>query len=151
MIAEKILSSFNNTMEEARKTLEEFAKTGKTSAMTATQALQLGGDQKKAGDIAPPGLFEGIARGWSSAAANGNSLATGTEDWATNLMKGIGWIGTAVGAVLGGETFTQAADIADLSIASTEQEARQLYSREENARRDREFSKFQKQMRETTT
>lgn len=148
MIAEKILSSFNSTMEEARKTLDEFAKTGKSSAMTATQAFELTGGQGKAAEIAPPGFFEGIARGWANAAEEGGGIATAVNDWASNLMKGLGWLGTMIGGVVGGAREGDAAQFADISIASTEQEARQLQDRDTLIRQDRRMAQIAKELRE---
>jgi len=147
MIAEKILGSFNSTMEEARKTLEEFAKTGKTSSMTVTQALELGGDQPKPNEIAPPGFFEGIAKGWANAVEEGGR-ASAVNEWASNLMKGIGWLGTAIGGFAGGLSGDTAAQFADISIASTEQEARQLQDRDTLIRQDRRMAQIAKELRE---
>lgn len=155
MVAEKILGSFNATMEEARKNLEEFAKSGHTSTMTMAQAMELVANAApRPEEIKRPGFFGGLARGFTAGAQEGG-LGGFLTDWSENTAKGLSWLGTLLGGTVagigGGATADQIIAQADLAIASSEQEARQLYSREENARRDREFSKFQKQMRETTT
>ena len=70
-------------------------------------------------------------------------------------MKGASWlasaIGGGVGALGGGTSISDIARQADLSIAGSEQEARQLFTRDELKELDSTMRNFARQQREATT
>jgi len=152
-VADVVLDSFRGTVERANKTMTEFAKTGRTSGqMTAVQAADIL-SRSAAGGVntrQPLGIWEGFKQGLGASAADG---AMGS--WASNLGKAGTWISTFLGASLGNlggnRDIWDITREADLSIVESEQEARQLYTREELRELDRQMAAFQRQMRETTT
>lgn len=154
-IAETILDTFKEATDDARKTLEEFSKSGRTSSMTMIQALKIL-ETQPAGPkgIERAGFFGGIGRGFTGAGAEGGA-AGWARDWAENTAKGLTWLGTLVGGAIGGIGGGMSAEEivrqADLSIAGSEQEARALYTRDELRVIDANQRRFERQMRETTT
>lgn len=148
-LAGAIMDSFRATVTEANKTLSEFAKTGKTTTMSAVQAASIAAAAGPQDQFKPTGFFGGISRGFGS---GGESVIS---NWASNLEKGASWLGTFIGASLGNlggqRDIDEIMREADLSVVGSEQEARTLYSREELRELDRQMAAFQRQMRETTT
>ena len=151
MAAGKIVDSFAATMKTAEQTMQEFARTGRTTTgMTAVQAITLREQAQETG-AAPKsaGFFGGISQGF--AASGGGMIG----QWAENTLKGATWLGTLLGGAIGGiGGGTNAEEIvrqADLSIAGSEQEARQLFTRDELKELDSTMRNFARQQREATT
>lgn len=151
--ASKIVDAFRSTMMDADKALMEFAKTGKTaSGMSAAQAalLREKGIESGVGTRAGMGMWESLKAGFFS-----TSGGQATAQWAENTMKGASWLASVVGGAAGGlgrgtsidEIFRQA----DLSVAGSEQEARQLFTRDELRELDSTMRNFARQQREATT
>ena len=151
--ASKIVDAFRTTMQDADKALMEFAKTGKTaSGMTAAQAalLREKGIESGVGTRQGMGIWDSLKSGFFST-GGGQAVA----QWGENTMKGASWlasvIGGGVGAIGGGTSVSDIMRQADLSIAGSEQEARQLLTRDELKELDSTMRNFARQQREATT
>lgn len=151
-ISTTILDALSQSAKDAEQTLRQFSETGKFTGMSSIQAQQIaaGGPAEER-----RGLWDTLKDAFAATSANipGGSML---GNWADNTYKGAQWIAGAVGAMAAqfgqlepdiDAIFNQA----DLSVVSSEQEARQLFRQDELRMMDANQRKFQKQMRETTT